>query len=53
MASFRKIIILYEGDGYYIVSAENSNSNDYFIYLEQNDNIILNSKNMYEGKVIG
>lgn len=53
MASFRKIIVLYEGDGYYIVSPENSNSGDYYIYLEPNDNIILNCKNMYEGKVIG
>ena len=53
MASFRKIVILYEGDGYYIVSADNSNSGEYFIYLEPNDNIIIDSKNMYEGKVIG
>lgn len=53
MASFRKIIVLYEGDGYYIVSPKNSNSGDYYIYLEPNDNIILNCKNMYEGKVIG
>jgi hypothetical protein len=53
MASFRKIIVLYEGDGYFIVSPEKSNSGDYYIYLEPNDNIILNCKNMYEGKVIG
>lgn len=53
MASFRKIIVLYEGDGYYIVSSDHSNSDDYYIYLEPNDNIILDCKNMYEGKVIG
>lgn len=53
MASFRKAVILYEGDGYYIVSSDNSNSNNYFIYLEPNDNIITDCKNMYEGKVIG
>ena len=53
MASFRKVIILYEGDGYYIVSADNSNSGDYYIYLEPNDNIITECKNMYEGKIIG
>ena len=53
MASFRKIVILYEGDGYYIVSAEHSNSDNYYIYLESNDNIIVDCTNMYEGKVIG
>lgn len=53
MASFRKVVILYEGDGYYIVSAEHSNSDDYYVYLEPNDNIIIDSANMYEGKVIG
>ncbi len=52
MASFRKIVILYKGDGYYIVSADNSNSSDYYIYVELNDSIILDPKNMYEGKVI-
>ena len=30
-----------------------ANSNNYFIYLEPNDNIITDCKNMYEGKVIG
>lgn len=52
MASFRKVVILYEGDGYYIVSAENRNSDGYYVYLALNDNIIINCKNMYEGKVI-
>ena len=52
MASFRKIVILYEGDGYYIVSSESSNSDDYHIYIELNDSIITDCKNMYEGKVI-
>lgn len=52
MASFRKIVILYEGDGYYIVSSDNTNSDGYYVYLEQNDRIITDSKNMYEGKVI-
>ncbi len=52
MASFRKIVVLYKGDGYYIVSAENSNSNEYYIYLELNDSIITDCRNMYEGKVI-
>ena len=51
-ATFRKIIILYKGDGYYIVSADKANGDDYYVYLELNDIIIVNSKNMYEGKVI-
>jgi len=53
MASFRKVVILYEGDGYYIVSAENGNLGDYYKYLKLNDNIIVDCRNMYEGKVIG
>ena len=51
-ASFRKITVLYAGEGYYIVSADNSNSNGYYIYIELNDSIITDCKNMYEGKVI-
>ena len=53
MASFRKASILYEGEEYYIISSQNSNSNNYFVYLEPNDNVITDCKNMYEGKVIG
>lgn len=52
MASFRKIVILYQGDNYYIVSSENTNSDDYYVYLELNDRIITDCKNMYNGKVI-
>ncbi len=33
MASFRKVVILYEGDGYYIVSSGHSNSDGYYVYL--------------------
>ena len=51
-ATFRKIVILYKGDGYYIVSADKANSDDYYVYVELNDSIIIDSKNMYEGKVI-
>jgi hypothetical protein len=53
MASFRKVVILYEGDGYYIVSSENGTQGDYYRYLKLNDNIIADCRNMYEGKVIG
>lgn len=51
-ASFRKITILYQGDGYYIASPENVNSDGYFVYLQLNDRIITDCKNMYDGKVI-
>lgn len=51
-ASFRKITVLYEGDGYYIVSAGYTEGDGYYSYIQQNDSIITDSKNMYEGKVI-
>ena len=51
-ASFRKIVILYQGDSYYIVSSENTNSDGYYVYLELNDSIITNCENMFDGKVI-
>ena len=51
-ASFRKTVILYEGDGYYVVSAQNVNSDDFYVYLEVNDSIITDCRNMYEGKVL-
>ncbi len=51
-ATFRKITVLYEGEGYYIVSADYTVSDGYYVYIEQNDSIITDCKNMYEGKVI-
>jgi hypothetical protein len=51
-ATFRKITVLYEGDGYYIVSSDYTAGDGYYVYIEQNDSIIIDSKNMYEGKVI-
>ena len=45
-------MILYEGDGYYVVSAQNVNSDDFYVYLEVNDSIITDCRNMYEGKVL-
>lgn len=52
IATFRKITVLYEGDRYYIVSADYTESGGYYVYIQQNDSIIIDSKNMYEGKVI-
>jgi putative membrane fusion protein len=51
-ATFRKITVLYEGDGYYIVSADYTANGGYYVYIELNDSIITDPKNMYEGKVI-
>ena len=35
-----------------LISADKANSDDYYVYVELNDSIIIDSKNMYEGKVI-
>lgn len=51
-ATFRRITILNEGDGYYIVSAQYADGGGYYVYIELNDSIITDCKNMYEGKVI-
>lgn len=49
---FRKIEILSEGDGYYIVSKIDASNEKYKEYLHLNDRIILNTKGMYEGKIL-
>ena len=53
MASFRKVVVLYEGEGYYIVLSQSMSNDGYYVYLKPNDNIITDCKNMYEGKIIG
>ena len=53
MASFRKVVILYEGEGYYIVLSQSISGDGYYTYLRPNDNVITDCRNMYEGKVIG
>ena len=48
MVHFRRIDVLYEGDGYYIV-AENTQGDDE--YLSLYDILITSGKNLYEGRV--
>lgn len=49
---FRKIEILSEWDGYYIVSKIDALNEKYKEYLHLNDRIILNTKGMYDGKIL-
>ena len=47
---FRRIEIVYEGNDYYLVK-EGLESED-VSYLQVNDLIILNGKNMFDGRVL-
>lgn len=49
---FRKIDILFESDGYCIVSEKPSNDEDSSAYLSKNDIIITKGKNLYDGRII-
>ena len=48
---FRHIDILYEGSDYYLVKVGMEN-NEEFSYLQVNDLIILNGKNLFDGRVL-
>lgn len=48
---FRYIEILYEGSDYYLVREGMESDGDY-AYLQVNDMIILNGKNMFDGRVL-
>ena len=48
---FRYIDVLYEGSDYYLVSP-NTEHTDKRTYLRANDMIILNGKNMFDGRVL-
>ena len=48
---FRYIDVLYEGSDYYLVSP-NEEHTDKRTYLRANDMIILNGKNMFDGRVL-
>ena len=49
---FRYIETLYEGGDYYLVSATSEHTEER-TYLRANDLIILNGKNMFDGRVLG
>ena len=46
--SFRRVEILYRGDGYYIVAEQGERGDD---YLSLNDRIVTAGKNVYDGRV--
>ncbi len=52
LVMFKKIEILCESDGYYIVSDNASHSNDSGSWLNKNDFIIFEGKDLYDGKII-
>lgn len=52
VVDFRQIDVLFEFDGYYIVSAPSSGDPDYSSKLKLYDQIITSGKNLYVGKLI-
>lgn len=50
---FRRVNIIYEGDGYCIVSVRDTSDENYRTYLNLNDIIITAGRNLYEGRIIG
>ena len=50
--SFRKVDIIAEGNGYYIVAKLDKSKENYQEYLNLNDLIILDTDGMYDGKTL-
>ena len=50
--SFRKIDIVYEGDGYVISALRETYGENAGEYLNLNENIIVEGKELYDGKII-
>lgn len=48
---FRRVAVLYEGDGYLIAAREDNDPESEFAYLSVNDLMITSGKNLYHGKV--
>lgn len=48
---FRRIAVLYEGDGYLIAALTDGQPEHEIQYLELNDLIVTSGKNLYDGKV--
>ncbi len=49
---FRRVEIVSEGNGYYIVSKLDKTKENYYEYLDLNDLIILEPDGMYDGKIL-
>lgn len=52
VVSFRRVEIIAEGNGYYIVAKLDKSKDNYQEYLNLNDMIILDTKGMYDGKTL-
>ena len=52
VVEFKRIEIIGESDGYYIVSKLDKSKENYAEYLALNDIIILETKGMYDGKIL-
>ena len=51
VAHFRKIDIVYVGEDYYLVEKRDDKDGDYY-YLGENELIITNGKNMFDGRIV-
>lgn len=49
-ARFRRITVLARYDGYCVVAARDTSAEDYRTYLNRDDRIILDGKDLYDGK---
>ena len=51
---FRKIKIIYEGDGYYVVALRDPSTENYREYLDQGDQIIISvsDNELFDGRII-
>lgn len=52
VVSFKRVEIIGESEGYYIASKLDKSKEDYREYLDLNDLIILDTKGMYDGKIL-
>lgn len=49
---FRRVDIIGESDGYYIVAKQDRSQDNYYEYLALNDLIILDTRGIYDGQVL-
>ena len=51
VTTFRRIDIIYEGSDYVLVSERNDSDGKYY-YLGSNEQIIINGKNLFDGRIV-
>ena len=49
---FRRVEVIAESEGYYIVAKLDKSKDNYTEYLDLNDLIILDTQGLYDGKVL-